>query len=162
MNGNLIVADTFEVRHDLRDGRLTLFLDTDLGDNTEVFVSIARIFRIRGDSADFIIEYFNEAGPVGMWRSGKTIDLTSTDFWAELEKLQRAMTLQGEPFVTAYVSDELKIDFNVYPSQQAPFDRGNANLTGKSVSISRGNHVIERDLIVRYPVGEAQAGKPVM
>jgi len=159
MNGNQIVADTFEVRHELRDGQLTLALDTDLGDNTEVFVSVARSYRVRGDSADYIIEYYNAAGPVGMWRSGKTIDLTSTDFWAEVAKLQRAMALQGEPFIVANVSDELRIDVNVYPGQNAPFDSANANLTGKAVSNSWGNRVIDKDLFVRYPVGAAVAGK---
>jgi hypothetical protein len=135
-------------------------LDTDLGDDTEVFVSIARSYRVGGNSEDYIIEYFNEAGTVGGWRSGRTIDLAATDFWAEVLKLQRALARQGEPFVVASVSDSLKVDFTVYPGQKAPFESGNANLAGKAVSLSRGHRIIEKDLFVRYPAGDALAGRP--
>lgn len=159
-DGYQIVADTFEVRHHLRDGQLTLTLDTDLGDATEVFVSVGRTYREPGNSQDYLIEYFNQGGTVGMWRSGKTIDLTATDFAAELEKLQRMMAAQGEPFTVASVSDGLKIDFAVYPGQKPPFVSGNANLTGRAVSIRGGNRVIEKDIFVRYPVDTPTSRKP--
>lgn len=158
-SGNQIVADTFEVRHTLHDGELTLSLTTDLGDDTEVFVSVGRGYRERGGSGEYLIEYFNEAGTVGQWRSGQTIDLTATDFWGELTRLRRALALQGSPFDVGSVSDSLKIDFVVYPGQHAPFVRGNANLSGKAVSVRERNRVIEKDLRIRYPAPRGPAGE---
>jgi hypothetical protein len=154
MNGDQIVADTFEVRHELRNGRLTLVLDTDLGDDTEVFVSVARAYREPDSAEEYIIEYFNEAGTIGTWRAGRTIDLTATDFWGEVDRLQRAMALRGEPFDVASVSDELKAVFTVYPSQKQPFAKGNANLTGEVVTIRGDSRVIEKHVVVRYPLRE--------
>lgn len=152
MRGDQIVADTFELRPELRDGQLTLALDTDLGDDTEVFVSVGRRYREEGSAEDFLVEYFNEAGPVGSWRAGRTIDLGKTDFWAEIEKLERAMALQGAPFRIASTSDDLEIAVRVYPAQGRPFRRGNANLMGKAVRTVGLNHVIEKDTVIRYPV----------
>ena len=46
--GAQIVTDTFDVRYDLREGRMTILLDTDLGDATKVMVSVSRIYQERG------------------------------------------------------------------------------------------------------------------
>ncbi|NJD09677.1 MAG: hypothetical protein FIB01_04250 [Gemmatimonadetes bacterium] len=161
MDGHQIVADTFEVRPDLRDGQLTLQLVTDLGDATEVFVSVGRAYRERGSTEDYLIEYFNQAGTVGSWRASRTIDLTATDFPAEVDKLRRTMALQGDTFTVASVSDDLKIDFAVYPGQGAPFDSANANLTGVAVSNSWGSRIIEKHILVRYPLRKSLSRQPV-
>lgn len=160
LNGDQIIADTFEVRHKLRDDRLTLVLHTDLGDDTEVFVSVARAYREPENAEEYIIEYFNEAGTVGTWRAGKTIDLAATDFWAEVARLQQAMASSGEPFEVASVADELRVVFTVYPSQKKPFAKGNANLTGKVVTIRGDSRLIEKDIVVRYPLRERKPDDP--
>src|SRR5688500_610461 len=45
-----IVADVFDLRYDVRDGSITVALDTDLGSAATVMVSISRSYWEKGDS----------------------------------------------------------------------------------------------------------------
>jgi hypothetical protein len=70
-----ILTDTFEVRHELNDGRLTLALSSDLGDAARLRVSVSRSYQERGSTVRYPVDYQDEASTVGAWRQPRTIDL---------------------------------------------------------------------------------------
>lgn len=151
MEGDSIVADTFDIRHELQDGRLAVALHTDLGDATKVMVRIARIYHEEGREVSNPVAYVDEASTVGAWRQPRTIDLADEAWTAKLEERQRA--------ATGTASDSVEIDFVVPVNQDPPFEWANANLGG-SVVVQNGDiRVVQRTVTVHAPVRE-QPGNP--
>ena len=98
MSGNQIVTDTFDVRYDVRDNRLTIALDTDLGDPAKLMVGVSRSYWKQGSEEEYSVDYFSEQSTVGAWREPRTIRLDHDAWKREIEQRQRVLAAFGEPF----------------------------------------------------------------
>ncbi len=103
--GNQIVTDKFDVRYDVRDNRLTIALDTDLGDAAKLMVSVSRSYWEQGSEEEYPVDYFSEQSPVGSWREPRTIRLDHDAWKREIEQRQRVLAAAGEPFTVSRIWD---------------------------------------------------------
>lgn len=159
ITGGQIITDTFDVRYDLRDGRITLALDTDLGDAAKLMVNVSRIYQKRGSDEQYPVSYFSQGSTVGAWREPRTITLDHEAWKREIEFRQRALAAGGEPFTVSRIADDIEISFVVPVNQEPPFERLNANLIGAVVK-QRGNlRIVEREVVVRYPIDASKIGQ---
>lgn len=157
--GDQIVADTFAVRHDLRDGRLTLVLDTDMGDAATLMVSVSRTYRERGSTGRYVVNYFDERTTVGKWRLPRTLMLDQEAWNRELEQRQRIMAAAGEPFTVSRISDSIEISFVLPVNQDPPFQPWNANLVGQAVEQDGQLRLLRSSTKIRYPMDAQGVGQ---
>lgn len=158
-NGEQILADTFAVRHDLRDGRLTLVLDTDMGDAATLMVSVSRTYRERGNTEQYVVNYFDERTTVGEWRLPRTLMLDQDAWNRELEQRQRMMAAAGEPFTVSGIADSIEISFVLPVNQDPPFQTWNANLIGEAVEQDGQLRLLRSSTKIRYPLGTKGVGQ---
>lgn len=129
-----IVADVFEVTATAEDdGTLTIGLDTDLGDTTQVMVSVSRSYFESADGSEHVIDYFAEPGRIGDWRTPRTIPVPDEDWSRRLREQQARMASIGLGFTVERVADEIDVTFVVPVGQDPPFAEENSNLTGAAV-----------------------------
>ena len=67
-----VVCNRFEALAKRTGDTLTLSLDTDLPDFTDVMVSVSRAYYKRGSSVEYPLDYFQEKSSVGKWREPRT------------------------------------------------------------------------------------------
>lgn len=156
---NQIVTDTFDVRHDLRDGQLTIALDTDLGDAAKLMVSVSRSYWEQGSDEEYPVNYFSEQSTVGAWRAPRRIALDHDAWKREIEQLQRVLAAAGEPFTVSRVADSITISFVVPVNQEPPFEELNANLRGNAVTQSDSLRIVRREATVPYPIDATNVGQ---
>ena len=63
-----VVCDKFDFRSKVSGSTLELSLDTDLPDDTVLFVTVSRLYFEKGDSEECVHNYFSEKSTVGEWR----------------------------------------------------------------------------------------------
>jgi hypothetical protein len=159
MSEGRIVADTFDLQYDLRDGQITLVLLTDLGDAATVMVSVSRGYRERGSTEEYSVDYFSERSKIAEWRQPRLIRLDHANWKQQLEQRQRILAAAGEPFTVSRIDDDIEISFVVPVNQDAPFERMNANLVGAVVT-QRGNlRIVERRIATSYPIDATGVGQ---
>lgn len=159
LTGSQVVTDTFDIRHDLRDGRLTIALDTDLGDAAKLMVSVARMYRNRGSDEQYPIDYFSEQSTVGAWREPRIVILDHEKWKREIEQRQKVLAAAGEPFTVSMIADDIEISFVVPINQEPPFEALNANLIGKAVTQSYNLRIVRRETLVYYPIDTKNIGR---
>lgn len=159
MSGKQIVANTFDVQYELRDGLLTLTLDSDLGDAANLTVSVSRVYQEQGNDEKYSVDYFNERSTVGAWREPRTIRLDHDAWKRDIEQRQRLLAAGGEPFMVSRIDDDIEISFVVPVNQEPPFEPQNANLTGDVVTQTEYGRVIRRDVLVPYPIDATNVGQ---
>ncbi len=159
MSGNQIVTDTFDVRYDVRDNRLTIALDTDLGDPAKLMVGVSRSYWKQGSEEEYSVDYFSEQSTVGAWREPRTIRLDHDAWKREIEQRQRVLAAFGEPFTVSRIADEIEISFVVPVNQDPPFQSWNANLTGHVVTQSGNLRIVRREVVVPYPIDATNVGQ---
>jgi len=158
-SGNQIVTDTFNLRYDFRDNRLTVALDTDLGDPTGLSVSVSRSYWERGSDDEYPVDYFDESSTVGRWREPRTISLDHGAWNREIENRQKILAAGGEPFTVDRIADGIKIRFVVPINQDPPFEPLNANLTGNAVTQEEGYRIVESEVVIPYPIDATNVGQ---
>jgi hypothetical protein len=158
INGDIVV-DTFDVRYDLRDRKITLTLLSDLGDAATVMVSVSRGYRERGSTERYSVNYFSERSTIGAWREPRVINLDHDAWKRELEQRQRLLAIAGEPFTVSRVDDDIEISFVVPVNQDPPFQESNANLTGAEVTQSGTLRIVERRMSAAYPIDATDVGQ---
>lgn len=153
-----IVTDVFDVTARLDpDGRLTMELDTDLGDSTVLMVSVSRSYVETDDDSEHVIDYFSEPGTVGEWRTPRTIAVSDEEWGRRLEEQQRSMEDIGLGFTVERIADDIEVSFVVPIEQDPPFEEGNSNLTG-SVVYGTPLRNVRDDVVVQLPyTGELPA-----
>lgn len=159
ITGNQIITDTFDVRYDLRDGRLSVALETDLGDAAKLMVSVSRSYWERRSAEEYPVDYFSESSNVDAWRDPRTITLNHDAWKREIEQRQRVLAAAGEPFTVSRIADDIEISFVVPVNQEPPFERLNANLTGDVVTQSGNLRIVRREIVVPYPIDATNVGQ---
>jgi len=121
-----IVCNKFDVRAELKGSILELSLDTDLPDDTPLFVDVDRTYKMKDNPGVFLINYFHEAGTVGDWRQVRSVPVNDAVFRKEFEQDRLETAYVGQATEITQVSDSVEANFTV-PNNQ--------NLRGKAVTV---------------------------
>jgi hypothetical protein len=157
-----IVANQFEVSQLLSGETLTLSIETDLPDETELMVSVARGYRRPGDTTAYSHAYFAESSIVGEWRVPRRVLLDEQEWRNGLVEKQRLLARTGSPFSVGEVDDSVEISFIVPVNQDDPrFGSRNEHLTGRAVKPSSfGWPIIRREVSLARPTVNAGTNAP--
>jgi hypothetical protein len=155
-----VVADQFQVGQSLAGDTLTLWVETDLPDATELMVSVARGWYPAGDTRDYSHPYFEESSTVGKWRAPRRVVLDESGWRNGLDEKQRILARAGDPFTVRDIGDSVEISFVVPVNQDDPrFGSRNEHLTGRAVAVGDlGWPIIHRDVRLDRPIGELETG----
>lgn len=152
-----IQSDEFEIVADLSDDTLQLSLSTDLPDNTNLSVSVNRIYWQSGNSEAYSHDYFSESSTVGQWRSPRSIKIDNSLWKRSLEEHQKEMSRLGIGFDVSSISDTIDMRMVVPLTQDDPrFGERNENLVGKVVSTD-GVRVIRSEVQLYAPIGSLES-----
>ena len=133
---------------------ITVSLDTDLPDYTELMMSVSRSYYEKGKSdTAYSIEYFGEKTTVREWRAKRRLSVSDEIFRDLLQERMDTMTGIGEPFEILRITDDIEVSFVVHVNQDNPaFGKGNANLRGTMVS-ETGLRIIRGVKTFHRPMG---------
>jgi len=141
-------CDTFIVRAELKGDALSIGLETDLPDVTKISVNVDRLFKKKGDSEDYSIEYYQRFDTVRKWREKHQLDLPVSDGERSRRKWITEYRTQGVEL--DFISDKLRVTIAVIMNQDDP--RLN-RLTGKAVKIPSWGHAAVEDVVwIDYPL----------
>ncbi|HEY0151592.1 MAG TPA: hypothetical protein VGB92_06320 [Longimicrobium sp.] len=162
VSGTGVISDRFEVRQALKGDILTVSLDSDLPDETEVMVDVSRRYWQAGDTTAYVNEYFEESGTVSGWRAPRQLVLDEDRWRAALSEKQRILAQGGDPFDIGRVEDSVIVSFVVPVNQSDPrFGNRNQHLSGSAVNVgSLGWPLIERELQLFRKAGKADPSAP--
>ena len=159
-SGGGVVADQFEIRQSLSGDALMLSVETDLPDETEVVVSVARGYRQSGDTTAYSHAYFEESGTVGEWRTTRRVVLDEHRWRNGLTEKQRLLARAGYPFSLGEIDNSVEVSFVVPVNQDDPrFGSRNEHLTGRAVVVGiLGSPIIKRNAWLARPATAFDAG----
>jgi len=160
MSGNQILADRFAIRASIQGDRLTVALDTDLGDSTVVYVDVSRFYRPPGHHAAYPVNYFSESGTVGDWRRPRVFQLDEELWRRELASRRTVLAVLERPIAETFISDDVVVRFLAPPYQPPPFAARNANLQGKAVEVERDARYVSKSIAIRHPIESAGPDRP--
>ena len=133
--------------------RLSVILETDLPDTTQLIVTVGRNVLNAVDKQEYQIDYFQERTTVGAWRKERVIDLNHDNWQAALEKRLKFLAAAQEPFQVQSLNSRIIVSFTVHVSQDDPrFSGQNANLKGKAVTKTPFGNVVRKELGFGWPV----------
>jgi hypothetical protein len=153
-----IVANQFEIRHELMGSTLTFWLETDLPDDTNVMVSVWRLYTEAGGVETYTVDYFDEKSKIGKWRQEQTVEIDNVKWKRELEARRQGLARAGEPFTVAAIDDHIEVGFTVPVNQENPrFGRMNENLVGSVVTQSGPMRlrIIRKNIRINFPLDES-------
>lgn len=148
-------ADKFNFKTDLNGQELTIALDTDLPEDTDLMFSIYRIYYKKGEpKTPYSFEYFDQKMSVKDWNGSKTFTLDNNIWKSGLKAFQDNLVPAGSGFEVAKIADDVKISFTVPFNQSNPaFGEMNSKLSGKVVKVSEyGGMLIEKEKYIYYPL----------
>lgn len=156
-----IKSDTFAIVHDLRGDTLTVSLDTDLPDFTDLMVSISRSYFEKNSTDEFARTYFEEKSTVGRWRQPRQVKVSHDTFKASLQEQQRKTAQAGIGGQLDRIEPDVVIGFTVPMFQSnAAFGSRNGNLAGKATTASGNGRIVRAEVKVRYPLDAKGAAGP--
>jgi len=147
-----IRCDRFDVIASLDGDTISLRLETDLPDYTNIMVGASRCY-LKEDGTRYPLDYMSEASTVGKWRTMQTVSVADHVFEQLLQERIDLMTKIGEPFKVARVEDNIDVSFVVPINQDNPaFGERNANLYGTKVS-KTGLRTVREEKKLSKPLG---------
>lgn len=147
-----VVANQFEIRHQLIGSTFTFWLETDLPDDTDVMVSVGRVYTEVGSPEEYSAAYFEQKSKIGKWRQEQTVEIDNAKWKQELEAHRQRLARAGMPFTVSAIDDHIEVRFTVPVNQENPrFGRRNENLVG-SVVIQSGLRIIRSEIRISFPL----------
>jgi len=148
-----IKSDEFAIVHSLQGDTLTVSVDTDLPDFTDVMVSVSRSYFEKNSTDEFSRNYFEEKGTVGRWRQPRQVKVSHDTFKASLQEQQRKTAQAGIGGQLDRIESDVVIGFTVPMFQSnAAFGNRNSNLTGAATTTSGNGRIVRAEVSVRYPL----------
>lgn len=148
-----VVANQFDIEYQLVGSTLTFWLETDLPDDTNVMVSVWRLYTEVGSAEKYLVNYFGEKSKIGKWRQAQTVDIDNVKWKRELEARRKGLARAGEPFTVAAIDDHIEVGFTVPVNQESPrFGRMNENLVGSVVTQSGRLRIIRNEIRISFPL----------
>ena len=149
-----ITCDKFNINTNLSNNILSLSIDSDLPDFTDVTVSVSRSYWRKGNTDEYSVDYFKEKSKLQKWKNNQKILVNNSIWETKLEAHQSKMSKLGSDF--QFTVDKVSNDINIsviVPIKQSnsAFGKRNVNLTGKEV-IHKNINVIHKDVQLKYPI----------
>lgn len=154
LKNNKIICDKFILNANLKEGNLSLAIDSDLPKFTDIIVSISRSYWKQGNEDEYSIDYFKEKSSIQQWIQKRNINIMNSDWNEKLISHKKQMSEYGTDFqfTVDKVSNDIKISVIVPIKQTDPsFGEKNVNLSGKEVTHTNIN-VIHKDVLLEYPI----------
>lgn len=149
-----VVCDKFELKTKLQDSVLELSVDTDLPDDTEVFVSVYRTYRQKGDPDEYSIDYFAEKSTIEKWKSKHKISIDNKKWKSDLKAHQKQMDKLGLGFDVGSINKKVIAATVIVPIRQSnpEFGKRNSKLTGKAVIIRSNIRNVHGEVEIEHPL----------
>jgi len=137
----------------LKDNTISISIDSDLPDFTNIIISISRSYWKKGETDEYPINYFSEKSNLKKWKKTKNIMLDKTKWKAKLKEREDTMISMGElDFQISRISDSISVHATVHVRQSnSAFGENNINLVGKEVKI-RNIHFVRKEKDFFYPL----------
>ena len=143
-----ITCNKFDINYKLVGSKLSLSLNTDLPNNTDLMISVSRVYWKSGNPAAYDWDYYSSESTVQKWKENHTIIINNSDWISKLKKRQRELISGGIGSAIAKVNDSINVDIVV--PYQTKFGRGNSKLNGNKVA---PDHTIDGEINIYYPLG---------
>jgi hypothetical protein len=158
-----VVCNKFKLLTKVKGSTLYLSVDTDLPDNTVVFVRVSRDYLEKGNSSTYSVDCFSEKSTIGKWKTKHKISITSEKWKSALRAKQEKMSRLGLGFDVASISDKIEVSMVVAALclQTDPrFGKENSKLTGKALKPRKyGGRWVEDTIEIDYPLDSPPVGK---
>jgi hypothetical protein len=130
-----VLVTRFEPLTELKDGELTLALDTDLPDSASVMWNAYRPYvrQLRGEEIEYGVEFGSGKTTVGELKNGLRIDVSDATFKRLFDGQREHALARQETFKIIAVGKEVMLRLTVPIHQDAPFAKLNENLEGSMV-----------------------------
>ena len=129
-----VACDTFTIKSKVDGSSLTFHLDTDLPDDTDVMVSVSRVYQQKGEDSNFSLAYYSAKSVVSELKNPKKIELDNAKWSRDLEAKNTKLSRLGLGFEVSIVSPVVEVSMVVPIYQDNPaFGENNSKLTGKIV-----------------------------
>ena len=154
LKNDKIICDKFNLNANLKEGNLSLEIDSDLPEFTDIIVSISRSYWQQGNDDEYSIDYFKEKSTIQQWKQKRNIYIINSDWDEKLIAHQKKMSEYGTDFQFQVdkVSNDINISVIVPIKQSSPlFGKKNVNLSGKEV-IKKNINVVHKDIKIEYPI----------
>ncbi len=159
-----VACNQFELIIMVTGSVLDLSVDTDLPDDTKVWVSVSRSYFEKGNPDEYSIDYFSGFSTVGKWRSKHSISIADKKWESALEKKQEEMSRLGIGFDVASISDKITVGMGTPINQSNPrFGERNLKLGGEKVKSHKAINAyrtVEAEIEVYYPLDSSTVGRP--
>lgn len=151
-----IVCNQFKLSTKVMGDTLDLSIDTDLPDNTVIFINVSRNYLEKGRSATYVIDCFSEESTVGKWKSKHRISIATEKWESAFRAKQEKLSRLGMDFEVASISDKIKVSMVVAARsfQTDPrFRKENFKLTGKAIkSTEYGDFKVNDSIEINHPL----------
>ena len=154
LKNDKIICDKFILNANLKESNLSLEIDSDLPEFTDIIVSVSRSYWEQGEDEEYSIDYFKEKSTIQKWKQKRNINIMNSDWNEKLISHQKKMSEYGTDF--QFKVDKVSNDINIsviVPIKQSNqiFGVRNENLAGKEV-IQTNINVIHKDVLLEYPI----------
>ncbi len=151
-NADKIVCNKFDVHSELNGSILSIILETDLPDSTDIIISVSRPYSEKGSPAVYLVDYFSEKSKAAEWKSKREILLDNEKWKNSLDKKQEEMSRIGLRFDVETIGDKIELSMIVPVNQSdSRFGEQNSKLTGTAVNTD-GIRIIESEIEIDYPI----------
>lgn len=148
--GTEIICDRFEILTNLNDNKLSLHVDTDLINSTDIIVIVSRSYYRKGIEEAYAINYYKEKSRISKWKSEQEILLENFEWINELNEL----SINEPKFEIEVISDSIEVYIVVPINQTNPeFGKFNKNLSGDAVT-HHGITTISNEKKLSFPISE--------
>ena len=106
VGGEKIRCDEFDVRATLDGDRVTVSLNSDCPDFSEIMVSVSRTYYQKGSDTAYSHSYFHEKSTVGNWRQQKQVSVIHSKWINSLENHRKKMNRLGLGYAVDRVDDK--------------------------------------------------------
>lgn len=158
-----IVCNQFKIATKVTGDTLDLSIDTDLPDNTVIFVNVSRDYLEKGNPIIYSVDCFSEKSTIGKWKTKHKISITSEKWKSALRAKQEKMSRLGLGFEVASISDKIEVSVVVAARslQTDPrFRKENSKLTGKAVKPRKyGDSWVKDSIEIDYPLDSPPEGE---
>jgi hypothetical protein len=155
-----VVVTKFDLNTRMGESFLFFSIDSDLPDETEVNITIRRLYFKKGMPEAYAIEYFSEKRALENWRTEQTIKIDNREWLRKLKEHQKTVSKFGMGFDVASVSENVSIRAVVPINQSDPrFGKRNSKLTGAIVKYSGNYNIVDSDVEISYPLDSRTASE---
>jgi len=146
-----VVCDTFQVDWSFEGNNLKMSLKTDLPKNTDLSVTVNRLYLLKESQEEYGADYFYEKSKVKDWNEPRNILIDNLKWENSFQEKLKKHALFEQGTEAERINNFIGVRF-VVPIRQtnSAFGEKNKNLTGKKVSVEYIRFV-EDELQIQFP-----------